>query len=216
MGTVDFDSDELLKALAHAVKERRKELGISQEDLSYNAGFARGYLGDIERAARSVSIKSLTKVARALGLSASALLKLAEKKMEDDNSTEKLFEEIAGLGVLLTSNNRGVILTDPHKEDNPIIYASPGFESYTGFTPGQAVGKNCRFLQGDDRNQLQKEVIRLAVRKREACTVVLRNYRKDNSLFFNLINLNPLFGESGNLIYFLAYQREAFPDEIDN
>lgn len=216
MAAVDFDSDELLKALAFAVRERRKELGISQEDLSYNAGFARGYLGDIERAARSVSIKSLTKVARALGLSASSLLKLAEKKMEDDNTCEKLFEEIVGLGLLLAGNNRGLILTDPKREDNPIVFVSPGFENYTGFPPNQSVGKNCRFLQADDRNQLQIEVVRLALRKREQCSAVLRNYRKDNSLFFNFMTINPLFGESGDLIYFLAFQREAFPQELDH
>lgn len=46
----------------------RKELGISQEELAYRAGFHRTYVGMIERAERNITLCNIKRVADALGV----------------------------------------------------------------------------------------------------------------------------------------------------
>ena len=100
----------------------------------------------------------------------------------------------------------GVTLSDPDLEDNPIIYANKVFEDITGYPREEIVGKNCRFLQSDDRDQEGIEKIRKALEKRTSVEVTLRNYRKNGELFYNRLAIKPLFDKQGNVIYFLGLQ----------
>lgn len=64
-----MDTDiTLLKELGLKVQQRRKELGISQEELAYRAGFHRTYIGMIERAERNITLSNLKRLADALGV----------------------------------------------------------------------------------------------------------------------------------------------------
>ncbi len=56
----------LLKEFGLKVQQRRKELGISQEELAYRAGFHRTYIGMIERAERNITLSNLKRLADAL------------------------------------------------------------------------------------------------------------------------------------------------------
>lgn len=56
----------LLKEFGLKVQIRRKELGISQEELAYRAGFHRTYIGMIERAERNITLSNLKRLADAL------------------------------------------------------------------------------------------------------------------------------------------------------
>lgn len=100
----------------------------------------------------------------------------------------------------------GITLSDPHKEDNPIVFANEAFELITGYNRKETIGRNCRFLQGDDQGQAELEKIRSAVRKKQAVTVTLRNYRKDGEMFYNRTTIRPLFDREGNLVYYLGLQ----------
>jgi PAS domain S-box-containing protein len=102
----------------------------------------------------------------------------------------------------------GITLSDPDMEDNPIIYANEAFELITGFNRQETIGRNCRFLQGDDQDQEGLEKIRFAVRNRESVTVTLRNYRKDGEMFYNQTTVRPLFDREGNLVYYLGLQHD--------
>ncbi|HJQ30576.1 MAG TPA: helix-turn-helix transcriptional regulator [Pyrinomonadaceae bacterium] len=56
-----------------AVKQRRQEIGISQEVLAERAGLHRTYIGDIERGARNLSLENIEKLANALQIPISDL-----------------------------------------------------------------------------------------------------------------------------------------------
>lgn len=58
----------LLQEFGLKVQQRRKELGISQEELAYRAGFHRTYIGMIERAERNITLSNLKRLADALGV----------------------------------------------------------------------------------------------------------------------------------------------------
>ena len=76
--------DQLVMALSLAVRDRREHLQVSQSELARRSGLHRSYIGDLERGARSISVKNLSRLASALGLTASSLLRLAEKKMASE------------------------------------------------------------------------------------------------------------------------------------
>jgi PAS domain S-box-containing protein len=103
----------------------------------------------------------------------------------------------------------GVTLSDPDLPDNPIVYANSVFERMTGYSQEEILGRNCRFLQGEDRNQPGLEAIRQALREHGPVEVTLRNYRKDGSLFHNRLSIQPLRDPAGRLIYYLGVQYDV-------
>ncbi|MDZ4769269.1 MAG: PAS domain S-box protein [Chloroflexota bacterium] len=102
----------------------------------------------------------------------------------------------------------GAMITDPNLPDNPIIYVNHAFEEMTGYRAAEIIGRNCRFLQGGDRDQPELEIVRVAIRQQRECQVVLRNYRKDGSLFWNQLQIAPLFASDGRLLYFVSAQSD--------
>lgn len=100
----------------------------------------------------------------------------------------------------------GVTLADPDLDDCPIVYANKAFEVLTGYGKEEIIGKNCRFLQGTDTDQPELDKLRESLKKHEAVKVNLRNYRKDGSLFHNLLEVTPLLDNKGNIIYYLGVQ----------
>jgi transcriptional regulator with XRE-family HTH domain len=69
----------LRAALADQIRRARKRRALSQEELAWRSGLHRTYVSMVERAQRSLTVDSLDKIATALGVSASALLRRAEK-----------------------------------------------------------------------------------------------------------------------------------------
>ncbi|QBQ56471.1 PAS domain-containing protein [Nitrosococcus wardiae] len=113
------------------------------------------------------------------------------------------------LSQILDSCVNGVSLTDPDQEDNPLVYVNEAFEKITGYKKEEILGKNCRVLQGDDRNQEEVKRLREAIQKRVPIEVDIRNYKKNGELFYNHLAINPVFDQDGNLLYFLGIQYDV-------
>ncbi|MFZ2725044.1 MAG: PAS domain-containing protein [Methylococcaceae bacterium] len=110
------------------------------------------------------------------------------------------------LSAILDECVNGVTLADPDLEDAPIIYANKAFEKLTGYSQEDIIGHNCRFLQGEDKNQEARYQIREALDKHEAIEVTLRNYRKDGELFYNHLKIVPLLDSKQRVLYYLGVQ----------
>lgn len=108
----------------------------------------------------------------------------------------------------------GVTLSDPDLEDSPIVYANKAFEDMCGYAPEEIVGRNCRFLQGTDRDQPELDRLRVAIQKGEPIEVTLRNYRKNGDLFYNRLVVKPLLDDRGNVVYFLGVQYDI-TEQVD-
>ena len=65
--------DPYLDILGKRIRQKRHELGLSQEDLAHEAGLDRSYVGRIERGEHNLTFVSLVKVCRALGCDVAAL-----------------------------------------------------------------------------------------------------------------------------------------------
>jgi len=119
------------------------------------------------------------------------------------------------------STNNAVIITDLAHRDNPVVYANPAFERMTGYPISEAVGRNPRFLLGQDRNQMELEAIRSALRQRRPGTAILRNYRKDGSLFYNELYVSPVRDEAGAVSHFVSVmtditERKRYEEQLEH
>lgn len=100
-----------------------------------------------------------------------------------------------------------LVLTNPNLEDNPIIYVNRAFETVTGYSQASSVGRNCRFLQGENTSGETIQVIRDKMASVEECAVDILNYRADGSPFWNRLHITPLHDHQGSLRYFMGVQR---------
>ena len=98
------------------------------------------------------------------------------------------------------------VITDPDGNDNPIVYASPGFRNATGYSYEEMVGRNCRFLQGDGTNKEEVSKIKFATEHDTEASANITNYRKDGTPFHNEFFVTPLHTEEGAPAYFLSVQ----------
>ena len=99
-----------------------------------------------------------------------------------------------------------VVFSDPSLPDNPMIFVSEEFEMQTGYSPQEAIGRNCRFLQGPDTNPHAIEAIRQGLKAETRFTVDILNYRKDGTPFINRLRIRPIYDSSGILIFFAGAQ----------
>ena len=106
-----------------------------------------------------------------------------------------------------TSSN-GIVISDAQTQDNPIIYVNSGFERMTGYSAEEVVGKNCRFLQGGDKPQQDKERLRSALNQGQEGQFILCNYRKDGKPFWNEFSITPIRDETGRLTHYIGIQTD--------
>lgn len=99
-----------------------------------------------------------------------------------------------------------VVFSDPNTPDNPMIFVSEEFESQTGYAPEEAVGKNCRFLQGPDTSIYAVEAIRQGLKAQTRFTIDILNYKKDGSPFLNRLRIRPIYDGNGKLMFFAGAQ----------
>ncbi len=103
----------------------------------------------------------------------------------------------------------GITLADASRPDTPIVYTNAGFTSITGYSSEETIGKNCRFLQAHDTNQPSARLMNHAMSSGKGCRVVLRNYRKDGTQFWNEVTLIPIFDKSNAVTHFLGVQHDV-------
>ncbi|MFZ2311690.1 MAG: PAS domain S-box protein [Methylobacter sp.] len=109
----------------------------------------------------------------------------------------------------LDSASCGITVADATQADTPLIYVNQGFEVMTGYPKDEILGRNCRFLQGADHDQPDLDVLRRALDERREVAVVLRNYRKDGTLFWNELRLAPVFDDQGQLSHYVGIQTDV-------
>lgn len=100
------------------------------------------------------------------------------------------------------------VISNPRKADNPIEVANNAFFALTGYAEPEVVGRNCRFLAGVATETWLSERIRQGIATRTSVLVDILNYRKDGTSFRNGVLVTPLFGEDGELAWFLGSQVE--------
>ncbi len=107
-------------------------------------------------------------------------------------------------GRALECTSNGVVIADMGLAGHPVFYANPAFERITGYAPHETIGHNCGMLQGDDKDQPGLQLLRDAVRAGQPAQVLLRNYRKDGTLFFNELAVAPVAAADGSVPHYVG------------
>ncbi|WP_260961654.1 PAS domain-containing protein [Pseudomonas citri] len=112
--------------------------------------------------------------------------------------------------LIINASNDGIVIAEKEgDEDNILIYVNPAFERLTGYDRDEILYQDCRFLQSGDRDQPSLERIRQTLRQGGVCREVLRNYRKDGTLFWNELSLSTVKNEVDGHTYFVGLQKDV-------
>lgn len=116
---------------------------------------------------------------------------------------------------VLTRNTRaideapiGITITDPSQADNPMIYVNDRFQELTGYSDAEALGRNCRFLQGEATDPEPVARMREAVDNEDSASVELRNYRKDGTAFWSRVSIAPVRDDDGSVVNYVGFQHD--------
>ena len=99
-----------------------------------------------------------------------------------------------------------MVISNPRRPDNPLEVVNSAFCALTGYSEADVLGRNCRFLAGEDTDPTATEQLRAAIRTRSPALVEIINYRRDGTAFRNGVMISPLFGDDGELSFFLGSQ----------
>ena len=101
-----------------------------------------------------------------------------------------------------------MVVSNPRRGDNPLEAVNEAFCRLTGYGESEIVGRNCRFLTGALTDPVTTSLISQAIQRRRPVLAEIINYRRDGSAFRNGVMITPLFGEDGQLEWFLGSQVE--------
>ncbi len=118
-------------------------------------------------------------------------------------------EENARLAAAIGNLATGVVITDARAPDHPIVFANAGFLEMTGYALNEVLGRNPRFLQGPDSDPVAVAEIRRAIGALRSCEVVLLNYRKDGTPFWNQLSISPVRDGAGAPAHFVGLQTDV-------
>lgn len=108
-----------------------------------------------------------------------------------------------------------MVLSDPHRPDCPMVAVNQAFADLTGYSADEAVGRNCRFLQGSNTDPDSAPHIRACLAAGQGCIEWIVNYRRDGTMFWNLLFISPVHDLDGSLLFFFGNQcdiSQGFPD----
>ncbi|WP_211086531.1 hybrid sensor histidine kinase/response regulator [Halarchaeum nitratireducens] len=183
-------------AFLDAVRERDERLpfvlftGAGSEELASEA-IARGVTDYLPKSGGTEQYAVLADRVRDLDVAAG-----------DDRAVEMKLPAIEAAPV-------GIAISDPHRADNPLVYVNERFEALTGYDESEILGRNCRFLQGEETAEAAVAELRAGIDAEEHVSVEVLNYRKDGTTFWNQVDVAPLYDDAGELTHFVGFQRDV-------
>ena len=101
------------------------------------------------------------------------------------------------------------VVTDAREPDNPICAANNAFERLTGYAANEIIGRNCRFLRGEGSEEVASAILRDAIARGAPAMTEILNYHRDGTPFRNAVMIAPVFGEGGEIRFFVGSQMDV-------
>jgi two-component system phosphate regulon sensor histidine kinase PhoR len=125
------------------------------------------------------------------------------------NLSDALQEDLSIVAMALESTNSGVTITDFRQLDNPIIFCNHAFENLSGYMKEEVLGRNCRFLQGDESDPGVLDQIRQSISEGKSIIVEIKNYHKNGTCFWNELSIAPIRNNEGEVTHFIGIQNDV-------
>ncbi|OSO94565.1 hypothetical protein B9H04_14035 [Halorubrum ezzemoulense DSM 17463] len=100
-------------------------------------------------------------------------------------------------------------IADATRDDNPLVYVNDGFEQVTGYASEETLGRNPRFLQGDDTDPEQRARLRKAIERDEPVSLDIQNYRKDGTQYWSRLSITPVTDDQGTVRNYIGIQQDV-------
>lgn len=110
---------------------------------------------------------------------------------------------------VLEASPEGIVVCRSAGEDNPVVYVNEAFQRMSGYEAAELIGQDLRTLQSWDRDQEGRNQLRAAIAQGESCRVLLRNYRRDGSQYWNEMLVQPLRGADGSVTHYVGFHRDV-------
>lgn len=107
---------------------------------------------------------------------------------------------------IISKIKSSVTVVDATLPDFPLMYVNEYFTQLTGYSAEESIGQNCRFLQGPDTDPETVQKIREALEKKQSIKTEILNYTKRGQKFWNELNIDPIFDDSGECLFFVGIQ----------
>ncbi|QLH80759.1 PAS domain S-box protein [Halosimplex pelagicum] len=159
-------------------------------------------VADVERVREGEDVTFETDREDGLGDLAEAVEGLAEDFRECERERE-LQERV------IDSAPVGITVADATDPDEPLVAVNERFEELTGYDESECLGRNCRFLQGEDTDEESVAQLRRAIDAEAEATVELRNYRADGTEFWNRVRLSPVENDDGEVTHYVGFQEDV-------
>ena len=128
---------------------------------------------------------------------------------EDITRQKTMAEQILLQSKAMDESTSIITIVNAEHYELPVIYVNRAFEKRTGYSSGEVLGRNLRFLHGDDNRQEGLNTLRRAIREEQAADCLIRNYRKDGSLFWNELTITPMRNEKGELTHYVGISNDV-------
>ena len=128
---------------------------------------------------------------------------------QSQSENQTLLDELHTRDRAIAAASNGITLADPSQPDCPLVYVNEAFLRMTGYSTEEVLGRNCRFLQGEDTDSHAVTELREAIRQERTCHVSFLNYRKDGSPFWNEVTVSPVRNVRGDLTHFVGVQADV-------
>ena len=118
------------------------------------------------------------------------------------------------LNLVLNSVKSGCVLTDPNIEDNPVVLVNDFVCEYTGYTKEEILGNNLRILRADDSDSEARADIKTAMKNETSITRILKNKKKNGSVYYNKITISPIFNKYTKRLQFYIGTQNNITQEL--
>lgn len=121
------------------------------------------------------------------------------------------FSDLANIVDSIASSPIPMVLSNPRQRDNPLEAANAAFCTLTGYSEGEIIGRNCRFLAGPDTDKAAQNALREAIHNGRPVLTEILNYRHDGTSFRNGVTVAPIYDGNGDLALFIGSQLDLGP-----
>ncbi len=199
-------------------------LWVNDQDVEHNPFSIDSIKNSHTRSRLYVPVKSNNKIIGAFGIQSErphaftekhlAVLKVfaslagnAYLAINKNNLIKKQNEENRKLSYLATHTPNNVIYAD---KDGKITWVNEHFEHFTGYNLHEILGKTPgSFLTGPETEPEKTSQLRNAIQTKTPIELTLANYKKNGELYHIAIQVNPVFDENGEFLYFISIQQDV-------